>query len=190
MLLWKLLLQSSKGSLLQLFSFKVLGRKQIEECQILFPILYLLFWCSQQDTRSDICIFSSRKHLVMSMVSFRTGNVSQALAHSSSLEESASMCLQEEPTEGASNHVVVTSEQNLEPAISVLPRHPSEDQKLYQDLLVINLNLIFCTAWKQQQHTAEVTTQYWHHRKLCAIFKLICYMLWKSSEFSGLLFEV
>lgn len=84
----------------------------------------------------------------MSMVSFRTGNVPQALAHSSSLEESASMCLQEEPTEGASNHVVVTSEQNLEPAISVLPRHPSEDQKLYQDLLVINLNLIFCTAWK------------------------------------------
>ncbi|POI28627.1 hypothetical protein CIB84_007623, partial [Bambusicola thoracicus] len=76
-----------------------------------------------------------QKHLAMSMVSFRTGNVSQALAHSSSLEESASVCLQEEPTEGASNHVVVTSEQNLEPAISVLPRHPSEDQKLYQDLL-------------------------------------------------------
>ncbi|XP_065595292.1 SCL-interrupting locus protein [Cyrtonyx montezumae] len=64
----------------------------------------------------------------------QTGNVSQAIVHSSSLEESASMCLQEEPTEGASNHVVVTSEQNLEPSISV-PRHPSEDQKLYQDLL-------------------------------------------------------
>ncbi|XP_052521898.1 SCL-interrupting locus protein [Tympanuchus pallidicinctus] len=65
----------------------------------------------------------------------QTGNVSQALVHSSSLEESASMCLQEEPTGGASNHVVLTSEQNLEAATSVLPRHPSEDQKLYQDLL-------------------------------------------------------
>ncbi|OXB68557.1 hypothetical protein ASZ78_000494 [Callipepla squamata] len=65
----------------------------------------------------------------------QTGNVSQAIVHNSSLEESASMCLQEEPTEGASNHVVVTSEQNLEPPISLVPRHPSEDQKLYQDLL-------------------------------------------------------
>lgn len=91
---------------------------------------------------------SSKKHLVMSLVSFRTGNVSQALVHSSSLEESASMCLQEEPTGGASNHVVLTSEQNLESATSVLPRHPSEDQKLYQDLLVINLSLIFYTAWR------------------------------------------
>ncbi|XP_021260345.1 SCL-interrupting locus protein isoform X2 [Numida meleagris] len=65
----------------------------------------------------------------------QTGNVSQAPLHSSSLGESASMCLQEDPTEGASNHVVVTSEQNLEPPISLLPQHPSEDQKLYQDLL-------------------------------------------------------
>ncbi|KAM9186612.1 SCL-interrupting locus protein [Mergus octosetaceus] len=62
-------------------------------------------------------------------------NVSQALVHNSSLQESASMCLQEEPTEGASNHVVVTSEQNLEPPTSLLPRRPSEDQKLYQHLL-------------------------------------------------------
>ncbi|KAM6305577.1 SCL-interrupting locus protein [Aegotheles albertisi] len=65
----------------------------------------------------------------------QNGNVSQALVHSSSLEESISVSLQKEPTEGASNHVVVTGEQDSEPPTSLLSRHPSEDQKLYQDLL-------------------------------------------------------
>ncbi|XP_040983539.1 SCL-interrupting locus protein isoform X4 [Aquila chrysaetos chrysaetos] len=64
-----------------------------------------------------------------------SGNVSQALVHSSSLEESISVSLQKEPTEGASNHLVVTREPNSGPPASLLPRHPSEDQKLYQDLL-------------------------------------------------------
>ncbi|XP_062479022.1 SCL-interrupting locus protein isoform X1 [Pezoporus occidentalis] len=65
----------------------------------------------------------------------QNGNVPQALVRSSSVEESISVSLQKEPTEGASNHVVVTSEQNSEPPASLLPRNPSEDQKLYQDLL-------------------------------------------------------
>ncbi|XP_008945289.1 PREDICTED: SCL-interrupting locus protein, partial [Merops nubicus] len=65
----------------------------------------------------------------------QSGNVSQALVGSSSLEESAGVSLQKEPTEGANNHVVVTSEQNSEPPASLPPWHPSEDQKLYQDLL-------------------------------------------------------
>lgn len=92
----------------------------------------------------------SRKYLAISAFSFRNGNVSQALVRSSPLEESISVSLQKEPTEGASNHVVVTSEQNTEPPASLLPRHPSEDQKLYQDLLVIHLNLIFCTECNSQ----------------------------------------
>ncbi|XP_054690193.1 SCL-interrupting locus protein [Grus americana] len=66
---------------------------------------------------------------------FQNGNISQALVHSSSLEESINVSLEQEPTEGASNHVEVTSEPNSEPPASLLPRHPSEDQKLYQDLL-------------------------------------------------------
>ncbi|XP_010133358.1 PREDICTED: SCL-interrupting locus protein, partial [Buceros rhinoceros silvestris] len=64
----------------------------------------------------------------------QSGNVSQALARGSSLEESISVSLQKEPTEGASNHAVVASERSSEPP-ALLPRHPSEDQKLYQDLL-------------------------------------------------------
>ncbi|XP_062437266.1 SCL-interrupting locus protein [Rhea pennata] len=62
-------------------------------------------------------------------------DVSQALVQNSLLEESISMSLQKEPTEGVSNHMVVISEQNPEPPVSFLPQHPSEDQKLYQDLL-------------------------------------------------------
>ncbi|XP_009978239.1 PREDICTED: SCL-interrupting locus protein [Tauraco erythrolophus] len=65
----------------------------------------------------------------------QNGNVSQALVRSSSLEESTSVSLQQEPTEGATNPVVVTSPQNSEPPASLLPRHPSEDQKLYQGLV-------------------------------------------------------
>ncbi|XP_074762354.1 SCL-interrupting locus protein [Athene noctua] len=65
----------------------------------------------------------------------QNGNVSQALARSSSLEETTTVSLQKEPTEGAGNCVVVPSEQNPEPPALLLPRHTSEDQKLYQDLL-------------------------------------------------------
>ncbi|XP_072723120.1 SCL-interrupting locus protein [Ciconia boyciana] len=86
----------------------------------------------------DMPSFVDSIHLVeegTNQNTFQNGNVSQALVRSSSLEESISVSLQKEPTEGASNHVVVTSEQNSEPPASLLPRHPSEDQKLYQDLL-------------------------------------------------------
>ncbi|KFQ82797.1 SCL-interrupting locus protein, partial [Phaethon lepturus] len=94
-----------------------------------------------------------QKYLAILVFSFRTGNVSQALVRSSSLEESISVSLQKETTEGASSHVVVTSEQNSEPPTSLLPRHPSEDQKLYQDLLVIHVNLVFCIECNSQNST-------------------------------------
>ncbi|XP_050756671.1 SCL-interrupting locus protein [Gymnogyps californianus] len=86
----------------------------------------------------DMPSFVDSIHLVeegTNQNTLQNGNVSQALVHSSSLQESVSVSLQKEPTEGASNHAVVTSEQNSEPPASLLPRHPSEDQKLYQDLL-------------------------------------------------------
>ncbi|XP_059334690.1 SCL-interrupting locus protein isoform X2 [Ammospiza nelsoni] len=65
----------------------------------------------------------------------QTGNVSQALARGSSLEDSASVCLQKEPSEGARSQVVVTSEQSSEAPAPLLPQQPSEELKLYQDLL-------------------------------------------------------
>ncbi|XP_009324880.1 PREDICTED: SCL-interrupting locus protein [Pygoscelis adeliae] len=86
----------------------------------------------------DMPSFVDSIHLVeegTNQNTLQNGNVSQALVRSSSLEESISVSVQKEPTEGASNHVVVTSEQNSEPPASLLPRHPSEDQKLYRDLL-------------------------------------------------------
>ncbi|XP_029888630.1 SCL-interrupting locus protein isoform X1 [Aquila chrysaetos chrysaetos] len=86
----------------------------------------------------DMPSFVDSIHLVeegTNQNTLQSGNVSQALVHSSSLEESISVSLQKEPTEGASNHLVVTREPNSGPPASLLPRHPSEDQKLYQDLL-------------------------------------------------------
>ncbi|KAM6415071.1 SCL-interrupting locus protein [Rhynochetos jubatus] len=86
----------------------------------------------------DMPSFVDSVHLVeegANQNTLRDGNVSQALVRNSSLEDSVSVSLQKEPSEGASNHVVVTREQNSEPPASFLPRHPSEDQKLYQDLL-------------------------------------------------------
>ncbi|XP_009877392.1 PREDICTED: SCL-interrupting locus protein [Apaloderma vittatum] len=86
----------------------------------------------------DIPSFVDSIHLVeggTNQNTLQNGNTSQMLVHSSSLEESISVSSQKEPTEGASNPVVATSEQNSEPPASFLPRHPSEDQKLYQDLL-------------------------------------------------------
>lgn len=85
--------------------------------------------------------------------SSRTGNVSQALVRGSSLEESVSVSLQKEPSEGARSQVVVTSEQSSEPPASLLPRQPSEEQKLYQDLLVIHARFIFCTECNSQSST-------------------------------------
>lgn len=140
-------LQSSKGfcSFLQSFSFKVSGRRQPRNLRLYLQ--WTVFSFSGIHRQAPVAmpfVFCFKEiYLLMSMVSFRNENVSQALVHNSSLQESASMCLQEEPTEGASNHVVVTSEQNLEPPTSLLPRCPSQDQKLYQHLLVIHWNFIF-----------------------------------------------
>ncbi|XP_010211076.1 PREDICTED: SCL-interrupting locus protein [Tinamus guttatus] len=86
----------------------------------------------------DIPSFVDSIHLVEEGAhqnTFQNTDVPQALVRNSSLEESMSMSLQKEPTEGVSNHLVVTSEQSPEPAVSLVPQHPSEDQKLYQDLL-------------------------------------------------------
>lgn len=92
--------------------------------------------------------------------SSRAGNVSQALVHGSSLEESVSVSLQKEPSEGARSQVVVTSEQSSEP---LLPQQPSEELKLYQDLLVTHAHFIFCTECSsQKQHPAELMMWYWH----------------------------
>ncbi|NXY37405.1 STIL protein, partial [Pomatorhinus ruficollis] len=91
---------------------------------------------TNQNTSHDNAAFAvSRKYVAISVFSSRTGNVSQALVRGSSLEESVSVPLQKEPSEGARSQVVVTSEQSSEPPTSLLPRQPSEEQKLYQDLL-------------------------------------------------------
>ncbi|XP_075280654.1 SCL-interrupting locus protein isoform X1 [Opisthocomus hoazin] len=86
----------------------------------------------------DMPSFVDSIHLVEEGTNRNTlqnGNVSQPLVRLSSLEESVTVSLQKEPTEGAGSRVVVTSKQDPEPPASLLPRHPSEDQKLYQDLL-------------------------------------------------------
>ncbi|XP_010159234.1 PREDICTED: SCL-interrupting locus protein [Eurypyga helias] len=86
----------------------------------------------------DMPSFVDSVHLVeegANQNTLQNGNLSQALVGNSSLEDSVGVSLQKEPSEGASNHVVVTREHNSEPPASFLPRHPSEDQKLYQDLL-------------------------------------------------------
>ncbi|XP_032552298.1 SCL-interrupting locus protein [Chiroxiphia lanceolata] len=86
----------------------------------------------------DIPSFVESTHLVEEGTNQnipQNGNVSQALVRRSSMEEGVSVSLQKEPSEGASNQVVVTSEPNSEPPVSLLPRHPSGDQRLYQDLL-------------------------------------------------------
>ncbi|NXX31076.1 STIL protein, partial [Nicator chloris] len=94
----------------------------------------------------------SRKYVAILVFSSRTGNLSQALVPGSSLEESVSVSLQKEPSEGARSQVVVTSEQSSEPPASLLPRQPSEEQKLYQDLLGQVNHLLKTSA--EQDHLA------------------------------------
>ncbi|NXT05454.1 STIL protein, partial [Prunella fulvescens] len=82
---------------------------------------------------NDVYAVSS-KYVAILVFSSRNGNASQALVRGSSLEESVSVSLQKEPSEGARSQVVVTSEQSSEPPTS-LTQQPSEELKLYQDLL-------------------------------------------------------
>ncbi|NXB03743.1 STIL protein, partial [Cnemophilus loriae] len=106
---------------------------------------------TNQNTPHDNDGFSvSRKCVTILVFSSRTGNVSQALVRGSSLEESVSVSLQKEPLEGARSQVVVTSEQSSEPPVSLLPRQPSEEQKLYQDLLG-QVNYLLKTS-EEQDH--------------------------------------
>ncbi|KAM5248018.1 SCL-interrupting locus protein isoform 2-T2 [Ctenodactylus gundi] len=51
------------------------------------------------------------------------------------LAESVSMCLQPEPTEGARSNSETSGEAELEQVMQALPNQPSDNQKLYQDLL-------------------------------------------------------
>ncbi|XP_062961201.1 SCL-interrupting locus protein [Cynocephalus volans] len=51
------------------------------------------------------------------------------------LAESVSMCLQTGPTEGASNNSEMSGEPKIEQIMQPLPPQPSDDQKIYQDLL-------------------------------------------------------
>ncbi|NXO70758.1 STIL protein, partial [Phainopepla nitens] len=91
---------------------------------------------ANQSTPHDNDAFAvSRKYVAILVFFSRNGNVSQALVRGSSVEESVSVSLQKEPSEGARSQVVVTSEPSSEPPTSLLPRQPSEEQKLYQDLL-------------------------------------------------------
>ncbi|KAL2301882.1 hypothetical protein Nmel_011283 [Mimus melanotis] len=90
------------------------------------------------------------KYVAILVFSSRTGKVSQALVRGSSLEESVSVSLQKEPSEGARSQVVVTGEQSSEPPTSLLPLQPSEEQKLYQDLLG-QVNHLLKTS-EQQDH--------------------------------------
>ncbi|KAG8505429.1 SCL-interrupting locus protein [Galemys pyrenaicus] len=51
------------------------------------------------------------------------------------LAENVSMCLQTEPTEGANNNSVTSGEPKTEQVMQSLPPQPSNNQKIYQDLL-------------------------------------------------------
>nr|XP_012422373.1 PREDICTED: SCL-interrupting locus protein [Odobenus rosmarus divergens] len=53
----------------------------------------------------------------------------------SELAENVSMCLQSGPTEGASNNSVTSGEPKIEQVMQPLPHQPSDNQKIYQDLL-------------------------------------------------------
>ncbi|XP_007521404.1 SCL-interrupting locus protein isoform X2 [Erinaceus europaeus] len=53
----------------------------------------------------------------------------------SPLAENTSMCLQNEPVEGASNNYVTSGEPRSEQVIQPISQQPSDNQKIYQDLL-------------------------------------------------------
>ncbi|XP_022352298.1 SCL-interrupting locus protein isoform X5 [Enhydra lutris kenyoni] len=73
--------------------------------------------------------------------SFEESNIAveefnQPLSVSNSmLAENVSMCLQSGPTEGASNHSVTSGEPKIEQVMQPLPHQPTDNQKIYQDLL-------------------------------------------------------
>lgn len=113
----------------------------------------LMFVKKQSASSHNDAFAVSRKYVAVLVFSSRTGNVSQAFVGGSSLEESVSVSLQKEPSEGARSQVVVTSEQSSEPPTSLLPRQPSEEQKLYQDLLVTHTHFIFCTEHNSRDST-------------------------------------
>lgn len=52
------------------------------------------------------------------------------------LAENINMCLQSEPTEGASNNSAISGEPKIEQVTQPLPHQPSDHQKIYQNLLV------------------------------------------------------
>ena len=52
------------------------------------------------------------------------------------LAESVNMCLQSRPTEGASNNSVTSGEPKIEQVMQPSSHQTSDNQKIYQDLLV------------------------------------------------------
>lgn len=55
------------------------------------------------------------------------------------LAETVSMCLQNGPTEGASNNSETSGDPKIEQVMEPLPHQTSDNQKIYQDLLVRNV---------------------------------------------------
>ncbi|XP_001493408.3 SCL-interrupting locus protein isoform X1 [Equus caballus] len=75
------------------------------------------------------------------------------------LAESVSMCLHSGPTEGANNNSVTSGEPQIEQVTQPLPHQPSDNQKIYQDLLgQVNhlLNKSVCEETEQPSTTAVV----------------------------------
>ncbi|XP_032702537.1 SCL-interrupting locus protein isoform X3 [Lontra canadensis] len=74
----------------------------------------------------------------------------------SMLAENVSMCLQSGPTEGASNHSVTSGEPKIEQVMQPLPQQPTDNQKIYQDLLSQVNHLLNSSKETEQPSTKAV----------------------------------
>ncbi|XP_044769777.1 SCL-interrupting locus protein [Neomonachus schauinslandi] len=91
----------------------------------------------------------------------------------SELAENVSMCLQSGPTEGASNNSVTSGEPKIEQVMQPLPNQPSDNQKIYQDLLSQVNHLLNNSSKENEQPSTKAViishectrTQNVYHRK-------------------------
>lgn len=91
----------------------------------------------------------------------------------SELAENVSMCLQSGPTEGASNNSVTSGEPKIEQVMQPLPHQPSDNQKIYQDLLSQVNHLLNNSSKENEQPSTKAViishectrTQNVYHRK-------------------------
>nr|XP_021539564.1 SCL-interrupting locus protein isoform X5 [Neomonachus schauinslandi] len=89
------------------------------------------------------------------------------------LAENVSMCLQSGPTEGASNNSVTSGEPKIEQVMQPLPNQPSDNQKIYQDLLSQVNHLLNNSSKENEQPSTKAViishectrTQNVYHRK-------------------------